>query len=274
MARSWIRLYVDVPNDPKVQLLPDRVFRFWVNCLCVAGRHPDGLLPPASELAFALRLDERDVERYTHSLVGNGLLEPFGGGTRPHNWGKFQYEQSTSTQRMRRLREKRDKSDASHVTSHVTKVTDTRSVSVVSVSENQEEKQKPITREGSSGLWIRAGFDSPEGFEGWFTILYAEHPTRGDFAVAKSIIFDEILAGKLTRSDFETGYAAYRRCDAWTRDNGRYIPKLSRFCTDRSWKFPPKNSAPPSIMKQPDPPSPMAIFEAEKQAAIKRGVEY
>ncbi len=90
-----------------------------------------------------------------------------------------------------------------------------------------------------AAMWIRAGFDSPEGFEGWYRMLYAEHPTRGEYGIARDFLAMEVIAGTLTRTEFEEGYAAHRLSGAWKRDGGRYIPKLSVFCRDRGWKFPP-----------------------------------
>ncbi len=90
-----------------------------------------------------------------------------------------------------------------------------------------------------TAMWIRAGFDSPQGFEGWYKILYAEHPTRGEYGIARDFLAMEVIAGTLTRTEFEEGYAAHRLSGAWKRDGGRYIPKLSVFCRDHGWKFPP-----------------------------------
>ena len=50
----WFRLYDAVLDDPKVQRLPDRIFKAWINLLCLASRH-GGTLPPVDDVAFALR---------------------------------------------------------------------------------------------------------------------------------------------------------------------------------------------------------------------------
>jgi hypothetical protein len=51
----WLRLYIKVLNDPKVQNLSDRLFRAWINLLCVASKYR-GVLPEIEELAFLLRI--------------------------------------------------------------------------------------------------------------------------------------------------------------------------------------------------------------------------
>jgi hypothetical protein len=33
---QWLRLYTDLINDPKVQLLPAEDFKGWINILCIA----------------------------------------------------------------------------------------------------------------------------------------------------------------------------------------------------------------------------------------------
>ena len=46
MSGRWFRLYVGVVHDPKVQALPPRLFKFWINLLCITSEH-DGVIPPA-----------------------------------------------------------------------------------------------------------------------------------------------------------------------------------------------------------------------------------
>ena len=60
MKRQWIRLYTSVLNDPKILVLPDRLFRFWVNCLLTCGLAGD-YLPVPSRLIILMRISERQV---------------------------------------------------------------------------------------------------------------------------------------------------------------------------------------------------------------------
>lgn len=65
----WVRLYVDVPDNPKVQSLAPELFRFWVNCLCLAGRSDEGLLPSLEHMAWTLRMQPQKVSQLIEALV-------------------------------------------------------------------------------------------------------------------------------------------------------------------------------------------------------------
>jgi hypothetical protein len=103
-----------VLDDPKVQKLEPRLFKAWVNLLCVASRN-NGFIQPA-DAAFALRVSEKECDRIISSLVTAGLIDD-DGGLSPHNWASRQYQSDTSAMRMRRHRERQRDGD---VTSHVT----------------------------------------------------------------------------------------------------------------------------------------------------------
>lgn len=90
-----------------------------------------------------------------------------------------------------------------------------------------------------SNLWQGAGFASSQDFEKWYESLYAAHPTRGGLKAAQSDLAELIAEGTLRKEAFEAGYEAHRRSAAWTREGGRFIPKLSTFVQDRGWMFPP-----------------------------------
>jgi hypothetical protein len=52
----WLRLYIEVLNDPKVQNLSDRLLRAWLNLLCVAPKYR-GVLPEIEALVLFTVLD-------------------------------------------------------------------------------------------------------------------------------------------------------------------------------------------------------------------------
>ncbi len=136
-AKQWIRLYTEVVDDPKVQTLPPEQFKFWVNCLCLAGKH-NGKLPNVGSLAWTLRETPEKIKEWTSALESAQLLENKGGDVIPHGWKDRQYEDSTSAERTRRYRERHcdvtvTSQETSHVTSeasHVTNMQRHRSVSV------------------------------------------------------------------------------------------------------------------------------------------------
>lgn len=106
----WIRLYVEVVDDPKVGRLSDHQFRTWLLLLALAGRSRDGSLPCREDIAFKLRGTIPDVDRVLDELIDRELFDLTGGtpgrpvGIRPHNWDMRQYAAKTSAERMQKHR--------------------------------------------------------------------------------------------------------------------------------------------------------------------------
>lgn len=106
----WFRLYDEVLNDPKVQNLSADMFKMWVNILCLASKN-DGVLPPISDVAFALRCNAGAVTEAFHILLEAKLLtvtkNQHGEVYQPHNWAKRQFKSDTSSDRVKRHRERK-----------------------------------------------------------------------------------------------------------------------------------------------------------------------
>lgn len=104
----WFRFYIEALDDPKVQKLPAEHFRIWVNLLCVAKKN-DGKLPPESDCAFMLRMDNAAFHETFASLINAGLIDEQVGRDKhnePHNWSKRQYKSDSSTERVKRFRKR------------------------------------------------------------------------------------------------------------------------------------------------------------------------
>lgn len=102
---TWFRLYEEVISDPKVQQLSDKLFKTWVNLLCLASKHK-GILPSMEDMAFALRLSITRMQERIQALVSAELLEPLGDSWRPHNWDGRQYKSDDVTKRVQGFRER------------------------------------------------------------------------------------------------------------------------------------------------------------------------
>lgn len=109
MSNQWFRLYAEVLNDPKVQSLPDDLFKAWINILCVACNN-NGTLPETfHETAFALRIPEDAARTVVERLLNATLIDRISGGVdgyryAPHGWDKRQYKSDTSYERVKRFR--------------------------------------------------------------------------------------------------------------------------------------------------------------------------
>jgi hypothetical protein len=101
---DWLRLYSDMPSDPKIGTLTDAEFRTWIELLCAAGKHgvdgDTGLT--AATINWALRRDvtvtvprliERDL--VTINEAGNYVIKA---------WEKRQHKSDSSAERTREYR--------------------------------------------------------------------------------------------------------------------------------------------------------------------------
>lgn len=118
MNNSWFRFYNDALNDQKVQTLSLKVFKFWINLLCVSSKN-DGKIPELSSLAFLLRETEKETQKALDELIAAGLVDEVNGQLEPHNWDKRQYKSDNSSNRVKDYRERKSKQQC-NVTSTVT----------------------------------------------------------------------------------------------------------------------------------------------------------
>lgn len=90
-------------------------------------------------------------------------------------------------------------------------------------------------------LWTEAGFLGPDYFEVWWAEVVANHPNKNHNGQAKSLVFERIVTGQLTRDKFETGYAKLmesKRKD-WTKEGGKYCTNLFEIIENRLYNFEP-----------------------------------
>lgn len=103
MTYTWFRFYNDAVNDPKVQRLSPFLFRFWINCLCLASAN-GGRLPDLVDVAFSQHLSQKQAEANLDALISAGLVDHTEAGLSPHNWDRRQFKSDTSTERVKRFR--------------------------------------------------------------------------------------------------------------------------------------------------------------------------
>lgn len=110
--RPWLRLYSELLNDPKVQNLPDSMFKAYINTLCIAGMaKPRGTIPPLEDYAFLLHVGKKQAEKIRNFLKISELLEENSDGFFIHNWDERQFESDNVTIRTQRHREKKKRSN-------------------------------------------------------------------------------------------------------------------------------------------------------------------
>jgi hypothetical protein len=103
---GWFRFYEDVIHDPKILRLPNRLYRFWTYCLCLANQN-GGYLPEAEDIAVLLPWRLKSIESMIETLSSSkyGLLDRDADGRiSPHNWFQRQFRSDHSAERMREFR--------------------------------------------------------------------------------------------------------------------------------------------------------------------------
>ena len=72
----WLKLYIEILDDPKMGRLPDNVWRRAIELFMVAKEHnQDGHLPDIEELAWRLRIEPEQLTVEVEQLLGLGILE-------------------------------------------------------------------------------------------------------------------------------------------------------------------------------------------------------
>jgi hypothetical protein len=113
MSRWW-RAYDTALNNPKLQRLPGDLFKTWFNICCIASAN-DGRLPKMSDLAFGLRMTEKNAALALAQLVSAGLVDKDEAGYAPHDWNEHQYKSDDVTSRVRKHRQKRQRNVSCNV---------------------------------------------------------------------------------------------------------------------------------------------------------------
>lgn len=104
-SSRWFRVYDEAADDPKMQMLSDKLHRFLFNLWCISSKH-GGYLPAVSEVAWRVRMTEARVTAMLAELYERGFLDQEGATFSPHNWFVRQYENDVSTGRVREFRKR------------------------------------------------------------------------------------------------------------------------------------------------------------------------
>lgn len=76
-SRYWIKLWIEILDDPKMGKMPDWLWRRTVELFLLAGENGnDGELPSVSDMAWRLRSDEPKLSEALRALERVGVVEP------------------------------------------------------------------------------------------------------------------------------------------------------------------------------------------------------
>jgi hypothetical protein len=198
----WLRLWVGITNSRKIQSLPDNLFRWWINLLCLA-KAGDGLLPNTKDIAWEMRASEAKVNVAIQSLIQHELIDAVELGFAMHDWEQWQFLSDVSTERTRRFKE-RHKERSRNVPENVLGNADgTARERLARASEIRDRDQstesetentpKPPPKTGGALAWRKAKFD-----EFWEAVWSKVGKGAADRAFAKAArtpeIADQIIA--------------------------------------------------------------------------------
>src|SRR5919109_2595654 len=95
MKRTWIKLYVEILDDPKMGWLSNHLWRRAIELFLLAGRNGnDGLLPPVEEMAWVLRLSQDKVLEDLIGLAEVGVVHETPQGWMVTHFKDRQYSES------------------------------------------------------------------------------------------------------------------------------------------------------------------------------------
>jgi hypothetical protein len=95
MKRTWIKLYVEILDDPKMGRLSNHLWRRAIELFLLAGRNGnDGLLPPVEEMAWVLRLSQDKVLEDLIGLAEVGVVHETPQGWMVTHFKDRQYSES------------------------------------------------------------------------------------------------------------------------------------------------------------------------------------
>jgi hypothetical protein len=100
LANAWFRLYSEIVNDAKVQMLPEEMRWRWIAILCLRCEETLETLQER-QIAFRLRITETELARTKTLFLENGFIDEH---WNIENWNRRQFISDSSTDRVRRFR--------------------------------------------------------------------------------------------------------------------------------------------------------------------------
>jgi hypothetical protein len=104
--KPWIKLFVEILNDPKMGLLPDWLWRRAIELFLLAGENGnDGLLQPVMDMAWRLRTSEEKLTEALQALSKAGVVHET-----PEGWVVTHFKERqaalSSTERVHEFRKR------------------------------------------------------------------------------------------------------------------------------------------------------------------------
>jgi len=106
MADYWMKLYIEILDDPKMATLPDRVWRRIIELFLIAKRmNKGGHIPDTRQIAWMLRMNPDELESDMMQIAQTGIVEREVNGWYIPKFAKRQGA-SSSTERVQQFRKR------------------------------------------------------------------------------------------------------------------------------------------------------------------------
>jgi hypothetical protein len=123
MKNRWFRLYSEIVDDPKMNKLTDKQFRFFISLLCLASESDSGdgvIRMSPKEILWRLRIHHHSLPQLYPPLYHLGSIEYTEDFTKIVNWNKRQFVSDDTTARVKRFRDKQKIINTKNETLHET----------------------------------------------------------------------------------------------------------------------------------------------------------
>lgn len=146
MADYWLKLYIEILDDPKMATMPDRVWRRTIELFLVAKRmNKDGHLPDTRQVAWLLRMSADELEHDLRQIASTGIIEQEVGGWFIPNFSKRQAAVGDAERKAQERARKQSQQYYDDVTSqsrNVTQRTEDRRQSTEAETETKAEAEQ------------------------------------------------------------------------------------------------------------------------------------
>lgn len=195
MNHYWIKLYIEILNDPKMGKMPIWLWKRAIELFLLAGENGnDGLLQPVPDIAWRLRITETNLIDSLQALSEIGVVHETLQGWVVTNF-KTRQAPSTSTERVRAFRERGSNETKS--------------------SKNKKTETAVVERSDSESDSESASVSDSGSFSGSDPVK----PVKSDSVKPKAIKIYEENIGKLSpiiKADLALAIAEYT--DTWVCD--------------------------------------------------------
>ena len=135
----WIKLYHEILEDPKMALLPDRLWRRIIELFLLAGKHgKDGTIPNTRQLSWELRLNIDDLELDMRQIESTGVIQRITDGWVVTKFAERQAP-STNTERSKEYRKRQENTSATpsqRNVAQINRLTEERNVAETETEQN------------------------------------------------------------------------------------------------------------------------------------------